>query len=56
MPPHQIVNLGIVQIPQGRRLFGPMTVLENLKLGAYSRRSAKEIAKDIELILSAFRD
>jgi len=54
MPPHQIVNLGIVQIPQGRRLFGPMTVLENLKLGAYSRRSAKEIAKDIELIFERF--
>ncbi len=33
--PHEIVNLGIIQVPEGRRLFPEMTVLENLEMGAY---------------------
>ena len=53
MPPHQIVTSGIIQIPQGRRLFGPLTVLENLKLGAYSR-SGKEIANEMENVFDRF--
>lgn len=53
MPSHQIVTMGIVQVPQGRRLFGPMTVLENMKLGAYSR-NVKDITHDIEHIFERF--
>ncbi len=39
MPPHEIVNLGIVHCPEGRRLFGHLTVAENLRLGAVTKRS-----------------
>lgn len=35
---HQVVELGVIQVPEGRRVFGPMTVEENLKLGAFARR------------------
>ena len=36
-PPHEIVRAGIVQVPEGRELFGRLTVLENLRMGAYTR-------------------
>ena len=36
---HQIVQRGVVLVPEGRRLFGSMTVLENLELGAYTRKA-----------------
>ena len=39
LAPHQIVRLGIAHVPEGRRLFPKMTVLENLKMGAYSQRA-----------------
>ena len=35
---HQVVELGVIQVPEGRRIFGPMTVEENLRLGAFARR------------------
>ena len=54
MAPYNIVKLGISQIPEGRRVFAPMTVLDNLKMGAYSRRDKKEIAKDIEAMFDRF--
>lgn len=38
MPPHEIVELGVCQSPEGRRVFARMTVHENLEMGAYSRR------------------
>ncbi|MFX0197193.1 MAG: ABC transporter ATP-binding protein [Candidatus Hodarchaeota archaeon] len=53
-PPHQIIRSGIAHIPQGRRLFPDMTVLENLKLGAYSRKNRKELVRDIEAIYRRF--
>src|SRR5215475_12722765 len=37
LAPHQIVRLGIAHVPEGRRLFPKMTVMENLKMGAYLR-------------------
>jgi len=45
-PPHEIVNLGIACVPEGRRIFSDLTVLENLKLGAFKhfRRGAKKTA------------
>jgi len=40
MPAHERVALGIVQVPEGRQVFAPLSVMDNLKLGAWSRRSA----------------
>ena len=51
---HEIVRLGMAHVPEGRRVFATMTVLENLKLGAYLRRSSREIAKDLETIYEHF--
>lgn len=55
--PEEIVELGIVQVPEGRLLFGPLTVMENLELGAYRRRKKKDKAKiseDLEYIMQLF--
>ena len=47
LPPDEIVRAGVVQVPQGRRLFGSLTVRENLLMGAYLRRDG-EVAVDLE--------
>ena len=54
MPPEQIVQHGISQVPEGRQIFGDMTVRENLRLGAWTRRDRDGIARDIERIFSYF--
>ena len=55
VPAHRIVNLGLAMAPEGRRLFPYMTVLENLKLGAYMRRdSAKKISGDLDVVFGYF--
>ncbi|HEX8551074.1 MAG TPA: ABC transporter ATP-binding protein [Abditibacteriaceae bacterium] len=51
--PHRRVPLGLVQVPEGRRVFASMTVSENLALGAQSRRD-NEIGKDLEEVFSLF--
>ena len=53
-PPHDIVKLGISQVPEGRRVFAKMSVLENLEMGAYTRTDKKEIASDMEKIFQRF--
>jgi len=53
-PPHHIVALGIVYVPEGRRVFSRLTVLENLKMGAYLRRDRSSIAEDQERMMSLF--
>ncbi|QXE84839.1 ABC transporter ATP-binding protein [Geomonas nitrogeniifigens] len=53
LPPHEIVKLGISQVPEGRRVFAKMSVLENLEMGAYTR-SDNEIASDMEKIFQRF--
>jgi branched-chain amino acid transport system ATP-binding protein len=50
----QIVSKGITLVPEGRRVFADLTVLENLKIGAYLRRSAEEVTRDIDHVLSLF--
>jgi branched-chain amino acid transport system ATP-binding protein len=58
LPPEKIVGLGVVQVPEGRQLFNPLTVLENLELGAYlrfSKRNKKEIEKDLTYVLELFQ-
>ena len=53
-PPHDIVKLGISQVPEGRRVFAKMSVLENLEMGAYTRNDKAEIASDMEKIFQRF--
>lgn len=57
LSPEKIVELGIVQVPEGRLLFGPLTVKENLELGAYRRRGKEDkvkISEDFEFIMQLF--
>jgi branched-chain amino acid transport system ATP-binding protein len=54
LAPHDIVKLGISQVPEGRRVFAKMSVLENLEMGAYTRSDKAEIASDIEKIFQRF--
>ena len=53
LAPHQVVGLGIAHVPEGRRLFPKMTVLENLTMGAY-RRSRAEITSTLAMIYEHF--
>lgn len=52
--PHEIVRLGISQVPEGRRIFPALTVLENIELGAYTVNDKKELLNRIELVYSYF--
>jgi branched-chain amino acid transport system ATP-binding protein len=55
LQPHEIVELGVVHIPEGRRIFGTMTVLENLELGGYTQRKKKHhIKENVENIFELF--
>ncbi len=54
MPANEIVKLGIAHVPEGRIVFAPMTVLDNLKMGAYLRRDKREITKDLEAMYAHF--
>jgi branched-chain amino acid transport system ATP-binding protein len=54
LPAHTIVRLGIVQIPEGGMIFAPMTVLANLKMGAYLRKNKPQIAKDLAVVYQHF--
>lgn len=51
---HRRVERGIAMVPEGRLLFAPMTVRENLKLGAYTRRDSAGVAEDLELVFHLF--
>lgn len=52
--PEKIVGLGISQVPEGRRVFSTMTVVENLEMGAYLRRDKKAIQGDMEMVYTRF--
>jgi branched-chain amino acid transport system ATP-binding protein len=52
--PVEVVKSGIVMSPEGRRIFPHLTVLENLRLGAYSRSDAPQVGKDIDWICELF--
>ena len=54
LPPHRIVALGISHCPEGRHLFGRLTVTENLRLGAVQRRDRQNIQSDIEHMYQLF--
>src|SRR5438477_12092607 len=52
--PHQIVELGISQVPEGRMIFANLTVLENLQMGAYLRRDKAAIQSEMDYVFSIF--
>jgi branched-chain amino acid transport system ATP-binding protein len=54
VPPHQIVSLGIAMVPERRELFPDMSVVDNLEMGGYTRRDAKEIRRTLEWTYSLF--
>ena len=54
MPAHGIVKTGISQVPEGRRIFAEMSVLENLELGAFTRKDKDGIKADMELVFERF--
>ena len=54
MPAHKIVREGISQVPEGRRIFAEMTVMENLELGAFIRDDKEEIEKDFKMVFGRF--
>ena len=54
VPPHDVVGLGLVQVPEGRRLFGRLTVRENLAMGAFLRNDKQAVAQSMEEVLSMF--
>jgi branched-chain amino acid transport system ATP-binding protein len=54
LPPSRIVRIGVAHCPEGRRVFGSLTVVENLRLGAATRRDSSGIAADRERMFSLF--
>ncbi|CBK73337.1 amino acid/amide ABC transporter ATP-binding protein 2, HAAT family (TC 3.A.1.4.-) [Butyrivibrio fibrisolvens 16/4] len=54
VPGHKIVSMGMAHVPEGRRVFPGLTVLENLKMGAYTRSNKKEIADEFERVYESF--
>ena len=53
-PAEQIVRLGISQVPEGRKIFAPLTVKENLLMGAYTRSDPQEIQTSMERVFTSF--
>jgi branched-chain amino acid transport system ATP-binding protein len=53
-PPHEIAGLGVLHVPEGRRIFARLTIEENLAMGAFARRDRHEIAEDREHMLTLF--
>ena len=54
MPAHKIVSLGMAHVPEGRRVFSDLSVYENLRMGAYTRRDKNEIEQTLEKVYERF--
>ena len=54
VPGHKIVTMGMAHVPEGRRVFANLSVYENLKLGAYTRKDKNEIAQSLEMVYESF--
>jgi len=52
--PHEIVTRGVIQVPEGRRIFGQLTVMENLDMGAFTCRDTRQIKNNFERVFSLF--
>lgn len=51
---HDILKMGLAQVPEGRRIFAQMTVMENLEMGAYARKDLGNIASSMERVFQSF--
>jgi branched-chain amino acid transport system ATP-binding protein len=54
LPAQAIVKRGVVHVPEGRKIFAPLTVQENLEMGAYSRKDPAEIQQSLERVFKSF--
>lgn len=54
VPAHKIVSMGMAHVPEGRRVFAELSVYENLKMGAYTRRDKKEIEESLANVYKRF--
>lgn len=54
VPGHKIVPMGMAHVPEGRRVFSQLSVLDNLKLGAYTRKDQKEIQESLQMVYRHF--
>lgn len=54
LPAHKIVKLGMAHVPEGRRVFAQLTVYQNLKMGAYTRKDKEEIEKTLQGVYKRF--
>ena len=54
VPAHKIVSMGMVHVPEGRRIFQGLSVYENLLMGAYSRKDKAEVAENMERVFAQF--
>lgn len=54
VPGHKIVSMGMAHVPEGRRVFAELSVLENLKLGAYTRKDKAEVAETLKRVYQSF--
>lgn len=51
---HEILKMGLAQVPEGRRIFSKMTVLENLEMGAYARKDRAQLGEEMERVFTSF--
>jgi len=54
MQPHQVVEMGLVQVPEGRRIFPEMTVMENLRMGSYVKATRPDRQKNLDRVFGLF--
>ena len=54
VPAHKIVSMGMAHVPEGRRVFANLSVMQNLKMGAYTRKDKDEIEKNFDMVFSRF--
>lgn len=54
-PAHKIVSMGMAHVPEGRRVFAELSVYENLRMGAYTRKDKAEIEETLKVSISVFR-
>ena len=54
IPGHKIVSMGMAHVPEGRRVFAQLSVLQNLKMGAYTRKDKQEIEESLKMVFKRF--
>lgn len=54
IPGHKIVSMGMAHVPEGRRVFAQLSVLQNLKMGAYTRKDKEEISQTLQTVFDRF--